>query len=184
MLEAQRNKVGDGQGARVSQSAQFAPFTHDFLYTNTSSAAWSINNASITTPNPYLGSPVQQAVSALTALPADIFEGSGAEFTTVGFEYWADPADRDNNFIQWQTAGEKTMYMSAAAVGPDPLPDGSGVGQRLIPEEPMSLVLNLGISSAWSFSFSPAPAPFPPPSIHHPRSSLHRAIPLPHTLFP
>jgi hypothetical protein len=47
--------------------------------------------------------------------------------------------------------------MGAAAVGPDPLDGsgtpgytgangGTGVGQRLIPEEPMSLILNLGIS--------------------------------------
>ncbi|KDQ22034.1 glycoside hydrolase family 16 protein, partial [Pleurotus ostreatus PC15] len=34
-------------------------------------------------------------------------------------------------------------------VGPDNGPDGSGVGQRLIPEEPMSIVLNLGISPNW-----------------------------------
>ncbi len=38
--------------------------------------------------------------------------------------------------------------MWAKAVGPDNGPDGSGIGQRLIPEEPMSIVLNLGISRA------------------------------------
>ena len=42
--------------------------------------------------------------------------------------------------------------MGAAAVGPDQGSTGSGVGQRLIPEEPMSIILNLGISSK-SFSF-------------------------------
>lgn len=36
--------------------------------------------------------------------------------------------------------------MGAAAVGPDTGTGGSGVGQRLIPEEPMSIVLNLGMS--------------------------------------
>jgi hypothetical protein len=30
-----------------------------------------------------------------------------------------------------------TVSMGAGAVGPDQGPDGSGVGQRLIPEEPM-----------------------------------------------
>jgi hypothetical protein len=39
--------------------------------------------------------------------------------------------------------------MGAAAVGPDQGTGGSGVDQRLIPEEPMSIVLNLGISGAW-----------------------------------
>ncbi|KAF8639593.1 hypothetical protein AX14_010040 [Amanita brunnescens Koide BX004] len=34
-------------------------------------------------------------------------------------------------------------------MGPDTGPDGSQVGQRLIPEEPMSIILNLGISPNW-----------------------------------
>jgi hypothetical protein len=36
--------------------------------------------------------------------------------------------------------------MGASAVGPDQGAGGTSVGQRLIPEEPMSIVLNLGIS--------------------------------------
>jgi len=36
--------------------------------------------------------------------------------------------------------------MGAGAVAADQGSDGSGVGPRLIPEEPMSVVLNLGIS--------------------------------------
>jgi len=39
--------------------------------------------------------------------------------------------------------------MGTAAVGPDQGTGGTGVDQRLIPEEPMSIVLNLGISGAW-----------------------------------
>ena len=41
--------------------------------------------------------------------------------------------------------------MGAAAVGPDQGSTGSGVGQRLIPEEPMSIVLNLAISGELVF---------------------------------
>jgi hypothetical protein len=41
------------------------------------------------------------------------------------------------------------MRMGAAAVGPDQGTGRTGVDQRLIPEEPMSIVLNLGISGAW-----------------------------------
>jgi hypothetical protein len=33
--------------------------------------------------------------------------------------------------------GKETTRMGATAVGPDQATDGSGVGQRLIPEEPM-----------------------------------------------
>ncbi|KAG6852141.1 hypothetical protein C0991_002650, partial [Blastosporella zonata] len=39
--------------------------------------------------------------------------------------------------------------VGAADVGPDQGTTGSGVGQRLIPVEPMSIVLNIGISPNW-----------------------------------
>lgn len=37
--------------------------------------------------------------------------------------------------------------MGASAMAADPT--GSGVSDRLVPEEPMSIILNLGISSNW-----------------------------------
>lgn len=64
----------------------------------------------------------------------------------LGFEYWANPSNVEEGFVTWQVDGSQTHRMWAKAVGPDNGPDGSGVGQRLIPEEPMSIVLNLGIS--------------------------------------
>ena len=67
----------------------------------------------------------------------------------AGFEYWANPSNRGEGFITWQTAGQPSVRMGAGAVAPDQGTGGSGVGQRLIPEEPMSIVLNLGISGAW-----------------------------------
>ena len=42
--------------------------------------------------------------------------------------------------------GKQSARMGAGAVAADQGSDGSGVGPRLIPEEPMSVVLNLGIS--------------------------------------
>jgi len=105
-------------------------------------------------------------VSSLANVPSDMFQGSGAAFHTmgalrvrcgffffspnpVGFEYWADPSDRLNNFITWQVDGSPSYRLGASAVGPDTGTNGTGVGQRLIPEEPMSLVFNLGISPNW-----------------------------------
>lgn len=94
----------------------------------------------------------QQAVSALTDLPDDMFQGSGQVFTTLGehgrcawrrggliavhagFEYWTDPARPQDGFITWQTAGEPSATMRAPAVGPDAQ---SMIGQRLVSEEPM-----------------------------------------------
>ena len=135
VLEAQKNKLGDG--GKVSQSAQFAPFSHDYWYDNSTTNNFNIQNLAVTQANTYLGSALQQAVSGLTDLPTDIFNGSGGNYYTFGFEYWTDPANPDQGFITWQSEGQQTLHMGADAVNSDPLPDGSGVSRRLIPEEPM-----------------------------------------------
>ncbi|CAA7270511.1 unnamed protein product [Cyclocybe aegerita] len=132
----------------VSQSAQFAPFSHDYTYNN-NTGDWINYDSTRTRANTYRGSAVQQSVSGLTRVPADMFQGSGANFKTFGFEYWSDPNDRQAGYVNWQVDGARSHRVSATAVGPDQGSDGSGVGQRLIPEEPMAIVLNLGISSNW-----------------------------------
>ncbi|KAF8504556.1 beta-glucan synthesis-associated [Russula emetica] len=147
VLEAEHNKLGTG--GVVSQSAQFAPFSHDYVYANDSTDEWEVFNTNISRPNSYRGSAVQQAVSGLTQLPSDIFEGSGQVFHTFGFEYFANPKSRQDGFITWQMDGQPTIRMGAGAVGPDQGSDGSGVSARLIPEEPMSIVINLGMSPNW-----------------------------------
>jgi hypothetical protein len=78
-----------------------------------------------------------------------MFQGSGDKFTTLGFEYWSDPGNRQDGFITWQVDGQQTSTLYAPAIGPDQGTGGTGVGQRLIPEEPMAIVLNLGISRNW-----------------------------------
>ena len=112
----------------------------------------------------------QQAISSLTQTPSDMFQGNGDNFRTLGkfyyffvshssfsyeywtgFEYWSDPNNRQNGFINWQVNGQQTSSLYAPAVGPDQGTGGSGVGQRLIPEEPMALILNLGISRMFLF---------------------------------
>jgi beta-glucan synthesis-associated protein KRE6 len=76
-----------------------------------------------------------------------MFQGSNPQrFVTVGFEYWANPNNANEGYVSWQVDGKRTHRVGAGAVGPDQSDIGSGVGQRLIPEEPMSIVLNLGIS--------------------------------------
>ena len=107
------------------------------------------------------GSALQQAVSALTVLPPTMFQGTGQNFTTMGqstihhitlffffllmldpvrqgFEYWSNPSDPTSGYIEWQVNGSPTARMGASAVGPDQdATVGSGVGQRIIPVEPM-----------------------------------------------
>ncbi|KAF4572377.1 hypothetical protein EYR36_006871 [Pleurotus pulmonarius] len=148
IFEASKDKQNP-TGSTVSQSAQYAPFSHDYLFLNSSADEWELLNPVITRPNGFRGSPVQQSVSGVSKLPSDMFQGSGQRSTTLGFEYWANPSNVEEGFVTWQVDGSQTHRMWAKAVGPDNGPDGSGIGQRLIPEEPMSIVLNLGISPNW-----------------------------------
>lgn len=146
IFEAEKDK-DNGVGQVVSQSAQFAPFTHDYLYDNSTEANHKIFDTSRTRPNSYHGSAVQQSVSSLTRVPSDMFQGQGKNFKVFGFEYWSDPNNPLDGYVQWVVDGTPSHRLGAGAVGPDPLElGGSGVGQRLIPLEPMSIVLNLGIS--------------------------------------
>ncbi|KAF8810897.1 beta-glucan synthesis-associated, partial [Phlegmacium glaucopus] len=147
VFEAEKDK-NFPTGQVVSQSAQFAPFTHDYLYGN-GTGLWTNWNVSSTRANTYRGSALQQAISSLTRTPSDMFQGTGNNFKTFGFEYWSDPNNRQNGFINWQVDGKKTSTLWAASVGPDQDTGGSGVGQRLIPEEPMAIILNLGMSPNW-----------------------------------
>ena len=82
VLEAQKNKIGPG--AKVSQSAQFAPFTHDYLYENTDPNNYQIFSPDSTQPNTFHGSANQQSVSGLADIPANAFNGSGGQFAVYG----------------------------------------------------------------------------------------------------
>lgn len=64
VFEAERNKTSD-IGGIVSQSAQFAPFTHDYLYGNSTPDQHIIYNPAITVQNTYRGSAVYVTTSFL-----------------------------------------------------------------------------------------------------------------------
>jgi hypothetical protein len=66
----------------------------------------------------------------------------------AGFEYWANPSNLLECYIMWIVDMQKSIWLSvmAAAVGPHQGANGTHVGQRLILEELMSIVLNLCIS--------------------------------------
>ncbi|KAJ6539690.1 beta-glucan synthesis-associated protein-domain-containing protein [Mycena capillaripes] len=147
IFEAEKDKANVA-GQVVSQSAQFAPFAHDYDYA-TDADSWTIYDTALTRANGYKGSAVQQAVSALSQVPGEGFQGSGRQMIKYGFEYWSDPKQPGSGFITWVVNGSATVRMGASAVGPDQGDGGSGIGQRLIPVEPMAIVLNLGISHNW-----------------------------------
>ncbi len=138
ILEAQVN-IADAVGV-VSQSAQFAPYDDYYQFNNASTAVTQYNTA-ITGYNSYLGGLYQQAVSSLTNIPSANYAGTSGAFGVYGFEYYGNPADRDNGYITWVASGTKSWTMHAAAVGPNSRTE---IGQRLVAEEPMAMVINFG----------------------------------------
>lgn len=58
-------------------------------------------------------------------------------------ESYPDPS---NGYITWSAADVPTWTMKAAAIGPNAKTE---VSQRLVSEEPMYLILNLGISASF-----------------------------------
>ncbi|KAF9256973.1 beta-glucan synthesis-associated [Marasmius fiardii PR-910] len=146
ILEVQKDANGPGNVA--SQSGQYAPFTQGY---QSNPEGLQIFDSAVTVPNGWPGSPLQQAVSALTQVPLAGHQHSpNKRYVTYGFEYWANPNNRDEGFITWQVDGKPTVKQLPIAMGPDKGPGGMGAGQRLIPEEPMSIIINLGISNGWA----------------------------------
>ncbi|KAJ7578273.1 glycoside hydrolase family 16 protein [Mycena floridula] len=125
----------------VSQSYQVAPYNYQYKFDESKST---IYDSSATSYNAYQGGPLQQSVSALTFVDSNNYNKKG--FGTYGFELWSDPDKRDDGYITWISGGKKSWTLPAAAIGADPT---SQVGPRLISEEPMYLIFNLGMSPSF-----------------------------------
>lgn len=89
----------------------------------------------ITQINAYRGGVYQQAMSGLTNLNSRWYNGS--EYQIYAFEY--TPGDKGN--VTWFVGADKTWTLDARAIGPN-----GNIGQRMIPLEPMSMVMNLGMA--------------------------------------
>ena len=121
----------------ATQSFQVAPFdiwyypNYDFMQTP---------DYGVSFVNTYTGGPYQQAISTTTMLNNNWYDGK--EYQKYAFEYV--PGGDANAFIAWTIGDEEMMRFDGRAIGPN-----GNIGQRLISEEPMSLILNLGISHSW-----------------------------------
>jgi len=74
-------------------------------------------------------------------LPDASYQGTQGQFSTYGFEYW--PSRGNDGYITWVVDGQKAWTMTNAALAANPKVE---IGPRLIPEEPMYLILNFGMS--------------------------------------
>lgn len=147
IIEAQ---AANRRGARghVSMSLQLAPFDTGYNLTTEPGAYefFDTNNAEL---NSYTGSVYQQAASGLVYTKNSNYMETSAEFDTYGFEYKV--GKEPDSHITWTVGGEPQWRMNAKALQADPATE---IGQRLVPPEPMYVLLNLGISSSFSYGES------------------------------
>ena len=130
-FDAVGNQIG-----HVSQSFQVAPF--DIWYQP--DYEWvEVYDPTITSMNVYKGGPFQQAVSGLTNLNNQWYDGNG--YQIYAFEY----STGDNGDVVWYVGDEPVWRVHANA-----LKENGNVGKRIIPEEPMSVIANFGMSSGFS----------------------------------
>lgn len=131
----------------VSQSYQIAPmdiwYMPDYNFLE-------VYNFGVSTMNTYAGGPVQQAISCVTTLNVTWYEqGAGAnKFQEYGFEYLNN---NDSGYITWYVGQDPTFTVYSYALGPN-----GNIGFRRISKEPMSVVMNLGLSNNWAYIDWPA----------------------------
>ena len=89
--------------------------------------------------NTYQGGPYQQAMSGLSNLNNDWYNGK--DYAEYSFYYKPGATGE----IIWTVSGVPSWKLDYRAIGPN-----GNIGQRVIPQEPMSLVMNFGMSTGFS----------------------------------
>lgn len=126
----------------ASQSYQVAPFDIWYMPDYT---FIEVHNFSTTSMNTYCGGPFQQAISAVTTLNTSWYqfgENSG-HFQKFAIEFLHDD---DEGYIQWYVGDNPTWTLTSVAIHPN-----GNIGQRHVSKEPMSMILNLGLSNNWAY---------------------------------
>jgi len=82
----------------------------------------------------------QQAVSALSQTDQQAYEMSGGGFSVYGYEYLPGTSDA---YVTWISNNRASWTVFSAGMGPDSMVQ---IGERPIPEEPMYIIANLGMS--------------------------------------
>ncbi|KAI0744973.1 beta-glucan synthesis-associated protein [Earliella scabrosa] len=145
MFEAQvgGSAMGDGVGA-VSQSGQWAPFNYQYTWNNNSDSLLIVDET-ISGLNDFKGGVYQQATSVVSATNQAAYEFSGYQYAVYGFQYKPGFGDA---YIAWINGGKLAWRITQAGVGPDSI---SEINGRPVPQEPMYLLVNLGMSPNFGF---------------------------------
>ncbi|KAH7400010.1 glycoside hydrolase family 16 protein [Cadophora sp. MPI-SDFR-AT-0126] len=144
-IEASSGFMGPGQydGATgtASQSLQIAPF--DIFY-QPDYDYMEIYDHSVTGMNVYRGGPYQEALSAVTWLNNEWYDGNA--YQTYGFEY--TPGAKGD--VSWFVGNDYTYKVDHRSLRPN-----GNIGQRTVPEEPLSIIMNFGMSNSFATVFLP-----------------------------
>lgn len=151
VFEASVSGTGVGQ---VSQSAQWAPFDYEHQYQNDSSDIY-IVDSSITSLNSYTGASYQEASSGVSNTDQTAWELSGGGYSIYAFQY---EYGFDDSYIAWIASDTLTWSIKQTAVGPSSKVQ---IGQRLVSQEPMYIIMNLGISEGFGGNVDFAHLVFP-----------------------
>ncbi|KAG6821511.1 hypothetical protein H0H93_000020 [Arthromyces matolae] len=131
--------TGDPLRGQVSQSAQFAPFNRAWIWDN-SSTNMIVTSPDISHLNTFIGSATQQATSVVTDTSQSCYELNDACFSVYAFEY---KAGYDDAYITWVSENVTSWTLNGPGIGADSTVD---ISAREISEEPMYLIVNLGMS--------------------------------------
>ncbi|KAK7694771.1 hypothetical protein QCA50_001959 [Cerrena zonata] len=125
---------------QVSQSGQWGPFNAEYVWFNTSDNLI-IPDPSISILNSYRGGAFQQATSVVTNTDPQAYEGTGGTFSTYGFQY---VPGFDGGYISWISSGKVAWTLMQGGMAADTAVE---IGPRPIPQEPLYIIANLGMST-------------------------------------
>ncbi|TCD62780.1 hypothetical protein EIP91_006424 [Steccherinum ochraceum] len=131
--------TGQPLSGQVSQSGQWAPFDAGYTWNNASEFL-SIANSTLSFQNPWGGGAFQQATSVVTETNQQAYELTGNIYSVYGIQY---KPGFDDAYISWIVDGKLAWTLHAGAVGANPITE---IGPRAVPQEPMYLIVNLGMS--------------------------------------
>ncbi|SAM64999.1 related to KRE6-glucan synthase subunit [Ustilago bromivora] len=129
----------------ASQSLQVAPFDDAYAWGNTSADA-TIYNSDVTEFNTYTGGQIQEAVSSVTQVPDRGFNLTSNQYIKYGVEFSPDFNYDGSGSMTWYVDGKPSWSVNPKAFPPRKELD---IGQRIIPVEPMAIVMNLAISDSF-----------------------------------
>ncbi|KAM5536682.1 hypothetical protein V8D89_009609 [Ganoderma adspersum] len=135
---------GDPLTGQVSQSAQWGPFNEYYEWYNTTDNLI-IPDPTVSLLNTYKGGSLQQTTSVVTETNQEAYELTGNVYSIYGIQY---KPGFDGAYISWISDGKVAWTLRQAGVAADPVVE---IGPRAVPQEPMYIIVNLGISQNFGY---------------------------------